>query len=68
MAKRKDEDGSVRQRIKRKAATEQEAIKFCKLALKAWEKEFKRDTIYKVLILDKCMFLRYNTYICLEAL
>lgn len=35
-------------RIKRKANTEQEAIKSCKLALKAWEKEFERGRDKKI--------------------
>lgn len=35
-------------RIKRKAATEQEAIKSCRLALKAWEKEFERGRNTKI--------------------
>lgn len=35
-------------RIKRKAATRQEAIKSCKLALKAWEKEFERGRNTKI--------------------
>ena len=35
-------------RIKRKAATEQEAIKSCRLALKAWEKEFERRRNTKI--------------------
>lgn len=35
-------------RIKRKAGTEQEAIKSCRLALKAWEKEFERGRNTKI--------------------
>lgn len=35
-------------RIKRKAGTEQEAVKSCKLALKAWEKEFERGRNTKI--------------------
>ena len=34
-------------RIKRKAATEQEAIKSCRLALKAWEKNLRGEEIQK---------------------
>lgn len=35
-------------RIKRKAGTEQEAIKSCRLALKAWEKEYERGRNTKI--------------------
>lgn len=35
-------------RIKRKAKTEQEAIKACRLALRAWEKEFERGRDTKI--------------------
>ena len=35
-------------RIKRKAKTEQEAIKKCRLALRAWEKEFERGRDVKI--------------------
>ncbi|MCM1175033.1 MAG: tyrosine-type recombinase/integrase, partial [Blautia sp.] len=35
-------------RIKRKAKTEQEAIKNCRMALRAWEKEFERGRDIKI--------------------
>lgn len=42
-----NENGRAK-RIKRKAKTEQEAIKACKQALRAWEKEFERGRNTKI--------------------